>query len=298
MITTIYDLAELAVSKFGLKGIDWAALTAAGRGSVWDRDYINNYMAPAVSSMIANVGGMTFDVGGDPAANQQAYSTNENLLNSLASSLVPMLNLPNPEIMTVEIGLEREAVRRLVSWAYQSANYGFLLHGDETIHHSGMSDAEIAAHANTCVGMMNALVMLRRLKLYSALGIDEAQVASGPPPTNGLGVAPIVVGAVVAVIVVAIIAWLILSVHDLNQKNAIVAKVCANAQTAGDAATTQQCVATLTDPNKNAGTQIPQAFKQILVSLVPYALGGVAIYALYLAAPYIVKNLLTKKATA
>ena len=62
LVASIYDLAELAVTKFGLKGIDWAALSAQGRSSVWDRDYINSYMAPALNSMIANVGGMTFDV--------------------------------------------------------------------------------------------------------------------------------------------------------------------------------------------------------------------------------------------
>jgi hypothetical protein len=295
LITSIYDLAELAVSKFGLKGIDWAALTAAGRGTVWDRDYINNYMVPAQIAMITNVGGMTFDVGGDPTTNQQAYSTSENVLQSIASSVLPLANLPSPELMTVQVGLSREAVRYVVSHAYQAANYAFLLHADETIHHSGLSDAEIAAHANTAVGTMNALVMLRNIGLYRALGIDESQ-----KPTSGLGIAPALLVAivVVAIAALAIFAWVIVSLVDLTKKNATVAKVCANAQAAGDAATTQQCISTLTDPNKNAGTQIPNAIKQTLLSLVPYALGGVAIYALYLSAPYIVKNLLTKKATA
>lgn len=298
MITTIYDLAELAVSKFGLKGIDWAALTAQGRGSVWDRDYIDNYMAPAQAAMIANVGGMTFDVGGDPQASQAAYSLNANILQSLASSVVPMANLPNPGIMQVEVGLSREAIRYVVSHAYAAANYAFLLHADETIHHSGMSDAEIAAHANTAVGTMNALVVLRNLGFYKTLGIDQSQNPAAPQ--SGLGIAPaLIVAAVVVVIaIVAILAWVLVSLVDLTKKNATVAKVCENAQASGDAATTQQCIKTLTDPSKNAGTQIPDAFKQILVSLVPYALGGVAIYALYLSAPYIVKNLLTKKATA
>ncbi len=298
MITTIYDLAELAVSKFGLKGIDWAALTAQGRGSVWDRDYINSYMAPAEAAMIANVGGMVFDVGGDPQATQAAYSTNANILQSLASSVVPMANLPNPGIMTVEVGLSREAVRYVVSHAYAAAHYAFLLHADETIHHSGMSDAEIAAHANTAVGTMNALVMLRNLGLYKVLGIDQSQ--SSAPAQSGLGIAPAIIVGIVVVVIAAlcIFAWVIVSLWDLSTKNATVAKVCEKAQAAGDAATTQQCISTLTDPSKNAGTQIPTAIKQTLLALVPYALGGVAIYALYLSAPYIVKNLLTKKATA
>lgn len=296
MLATIYDLASLAVTKFGLRGIDWAALATQGRASVWDRDYITGYMAPAQAAMVAAVGGMTFDVGGDPVMVQKSYSLNEDILRSIASSVLPIINGPNPAMGQVEVGLSREAIRYLVSHAYQSSLYAFMLHSEETIHHSGMSDAEIAAHANTAVGTMNALVMMRNLGLYKVLGIDETQVPQ--PAQSGLGIAPaIVIGVVVvAVAIVACLAWVIVSAIDLSKKNAIVAKVCESAQTAGDAATTQQCIATLTDPNKNAGTTIPTMVKQTLLGLVPYALGGVAIYAMYLAAPYVIKNLLTKKA--
>ncbi len=293
---TIYDLAGLAVTKFGLRGIDWAALNALGRGSVWDRDYITGYMAPAQAAMVAAVGGMTFDVGGDPVMVQKSYSVSEEALRGIASSVLPIVNGPNPALGQVQVGLSREAIRYLVSHAYQSSLYAFLLHADETIHHSGLSDAEISSHANTAVGTMNALVMMRNLGLYRALGIDQTQTAS----QKGLGIAPaIVIGVVVVVVALAcLLAWVIVSSIDLSKKNAIVAKVCENAQTAGDAATTQQCIATLTDPSKNAGTTIPDLFKQTLLGVVPYALGGVAIYALYLAAPYVIKNLLTKKASA
>lgn len=298
MLTSIYDLAELAVTKFGLRGIDWAQLNAQGRGTVWDRDYITKYMLPAQVLMITTVGGMAFDVGGDPKAVQDNYSLNESVLQRLAESIVSLMNVPNPGQMMVEVGLSREAIRYLVSHAYQSANYAFLLHADETIHHSGMSDAEISGHADTAVGIMNALVMMQKTGGFKALGIDQSQGA--PQPASGLGLAPlaIVAIAVVACAFLACCAWVWISVHDLNSKNAIVAKTCAQAQASGDAATTQQCINTLTDPNKNAGTMVPNAIKQTLFGLIPYAIGGVAIYALYLSAPYIVKNLLTKKATA
>ncbi len=294
---SIYDLADLAVSRFGLKGIDWAALKAKGRGSVWDRDYITNYMLPAQLVMIAEVGGMTFDVGGDPVASQKSYSLNTDILSSLVGSIMPLANLPNLGIMTLEVGLSREAVRYVVSHAYQAANYGLLLHADETIQHSGMSDSEIAAHADTCVGTMNALVAMRHLGLFRALGIDESQ---GQSASSGLGIAPalLIAAVVVAIAALAMMAWVLVSLVDLTKKNAIVAKVCAQAQSSGDAATTQQCVNTLTDPNKNAGTQIPNAIKAALVSLMPYALGGIAVYALYLSMPYLVKNLFTKRASA
>lgn len=296
MFTSIYDLAETAVTKFGLKGIDWEALSAQGRATIWDRDYITNYMIPAQTQMIAAIGGMAFDVGGDPVVAQQSYTLSSEVLNGIASSVLPIINAPNPDLINVEVSLSREAIRYVVSHAYQAANYGLLLHSDETIHHSGLSDADIAAHANTCTGTMNALVMMQRIGLFKALSIDPSQ----SPAQSGLGIAPalLIAAVVVAIAALALLAWVIVSLVDLTKKNALVADICKQAQASGDAAMTQQCLATATDPNKNAGTAIPDAIKQTLTGLVPYAIGGVAIYALYLSAPYIIKNLLTKKAAA
>jgi len=298
MFDSIYTIADLAVSKFGLKGIDWSALAANGRSSVWDRDYITQYMIPAQTAMIEAVGGMTFDVGGDPTTNQQSYTDTASVLSDIANALVPLANLPNPGFLTINIGLSTESVRYVVSHAYQAANYGFLLHADETIQHSGMTDAEIAAHADTCVGTMNALVIMKNLGFFTALGIDETQNPAAPAAqqTSGLGIAP----AVAAIIIVAIVmfAWVIVNLVDLTKKNATVAKICAQAQASGDAATTQQCVNTLTDPNRAAGTQIPSAIKQILLAVAPYAVAGAAVYALYLSAPYLIKNLFASKASA
>ncbi len=292
MLSSIYDLAELAVTKFGLKGIDWAKLNAKGRGTVWDRDYMTEYMIPAQVQMLSAVGGITFDVATDYQALQKSYSVNSEALQALADSVVQVLGGPNPSEVMMQVTLARESVRYLVSHAYQTANYGLTLHLDETIHHSGMSDAEIASHANALVGSMNALTILNNLKFYDAIGLKGSKAQSG------LGLAPLAVGALVVVAVVALclLAWVFVSQRDLTEKNRIVAQTCANAQAAGDAATTQQCIATLTDPNKNAATAVPALIKQTLMDLVPYAIGGVAIYALYLAAPYLIKNLLSPKA--
>ncbi len=303
MFDSIYSVADLAVSKLGLSGIDWAALTAKGRGSVWDRDYITQYMAPAQAAMIANVGGMTLDVAADLAMAQQSYDQNSSGVSSVASQVVSLMKSGDFMALTVEVKLSREAVRYVISHAYQAASYGFLLHADETIQHSGMTDAEIATHADTCVAMAKALVALRTFGFYADLGLDEIQnpnVPQQPTSTSGLGIAPIVVAAltVVAIVALVMLAWIIVSIVDLIQKNATVAKICEQATTTGNTALSQQCINTLTDPNKNAGTQIPDAFKNILRASAPYALAGVAVYVLYLSAPYIVKELFTKKASA
>lgn len=295
LLGTIYDLAALAVTKFGLQGIDWTTLASQGRSSVWDRDYITQYMVPAQARMNAAIAGIDLDFGGDPQNLQQSYSISYDLLNGLANTVLPLFNLPDPALVTTEVQISREAIRYLIAHASAAANYGLLVHSDETIQHSGMSDADIATHANTVVGTMNALTMLDSLKFYDALDLRDTSAS-----TSGLGIAPLVAVliAVVAIAALALVAWVIVSLVDLTKKNAIVAQTCQAATASGDAAVTQQCIATLTDPSKNAGTQIPTMLKQILMGLVPYALGGVAIYALYLAAPYLIKNLLSPKTAA
>ncbi len=296
-MSQITDLAMLAVTKFGLQGIDWAALAAKGRSSVWDTDYIQQYMAPAASALVLTVG--TLDLGDRTAIQvmQDSYSVNQSALDKIASSLLQLANMPDVVgTFQVQIDLDRESIRYMVSHAYSSALYAYQLHLDETIHHSGFSDAEIASHANTAVAVMNSIVLMDKLGAFSTLGLK----APGFSGACGLGIAPalIVAGTVVAIAFLALLAWVIVSMHDLNSKNAIVAQTCQQAQASGDAATTQQCINTLTDPNRNAGTALPNTVTAMLKSLIPYALGGVALYALFLAAPSIIKIVFDKKVSA
>lgn len=296
-MSALTDLAALAVTKFGLTGVDWAALTAQGRGSVWDTDYVQQYMVPASQQLALVVG--TLDLGDRTAieAMQQSYDINVGILSGLADGVLRIAG--GTQIikdMAVQVDLDREAMRYTISHAYASAMYGLRLHVDETIHHSSFSDAEIAAHANTVVGTMNAIVLMDRVGAFKALGLKNK--AFSGPPLGAVPVAAIIAATVVAVAFLALVAWVIVSMHDLNAKNAIVASTCQQAQAAGDAATTQQCINTLTDPNRAAGTALSKQVKDFFTGLIPYALGGVAIYALYLAAPSLIKLAFSGKKAA
>lgn len=289
----LYELAATAVDKLGLRGIDWSALTQKGRSSVWDRDYMNDYIAPAQLRMMATVGSLELVAGGDPVEYQKSYQLNTSLLTSIAEGLGNITGV-NIQSVKATVQLSRESTRYLVSHVYQAAMYGALLHFDESIHHSGASDAEIATHAGTVVGMMNAITMLDMLGFYRVLDMKRK------PGTAGLGLAPalVIAGVVVAVAALALLAWMIISLSTVSKTNALVATMCTQAQASGDSATTQQCVKTLTDQNKQIGTLVPDTLKAVLTAILPYALAGMAAYALVLFAPAILKSLIKSKSSA
>jgi hypothetical protein len=289
MSGALADLANLAVTQVGLKGVDWATLDAAGRGSVWDRDYITNYMVPAQQRMMSILGTLDLEVVMDPTNFKDNYTLNEDIMTNIAEIVVSMGNPVGLIAMKVEARLTRESMRYLTVYAAQCANFGLLLHQDETIHHSGKSDQEIAAHADIIVGLMNTIAILNAAEVYSLLGITKAA-----PATAGLGIAPAVVVIVIAVC--AIIAWMVVNLRTASQVNDTVATMCKNAQAAGDQATVQQCVNTLASTAKDIGTLIPPGTIQgILKEVLPYALAGVGVYMLFLFAPTIVKSLTSSR---
>lgn len=287
-------LANLAVTQVGLKGIDWDALNAQGRGSVWDRDYITQYMIPAQQRMQSILATLDLNVIANPVDFQDNYTLTEDILTDIAQVVVSIGNPVGVIAMKVEARLTRESLRYLTTWASQSASFGLLLHQDETIHHSGKSDQEIAAHADVVVGMMNCIALLNAAELYSLMGVTKASGASG------LGVIELTPAVVVIVVAIAaVLAWMVVHIYDLYEVNTAVSNMCKNAQASGDTATTQLCVNTLTAQSKDIATLIPPGtFEGILKTVLPYALAGVGVYMLFLFAPAIVKSITSSRASS
>lgn len=300
--SNIYDVAKLAVTSFGLRSIDWSALGAKGRGSVWDPDYITDYLSPSATAMLAVRATLDLDPNLTADEMKQAYSATASALNSAASSLFSVFGAP---VATAQAAFQAEkaSVQKVVQMLFDSSFYGYGLHLNETIQHGNFSDAEIAAHASWCCGVMNAVVMLDSLGLYSILGMKTNQPASASlvisspnsSSTSGLGVAPALIVAGVAVI--AILAWALITYLDMNKMNQAVLHMCDQAQASGDQATTQQCITTLASSAKTAATLPVSLVKEILSGIMPYALAGSALYIALLFAPGIVKNIMASKSS-
>lgn len=284
----LQTLANLAVTQVGLKGIDWDALNATGRGSVWDRDYITQYMVPAQQRMQSILATLDLNVIENPVDFQDNYTLSQDALIDVGQLVVSLGNPVGIVAMKVEARLTRESLRYLTTWAAQSASFGLLLHQDETIHHSGKSDQEIAAHADVVVGMMNCIAILNAGELYSMMGVTKAA-----PATAGLGLIELTPAVVVVVVAIAaILAWMVVHIYDLYEVNTAVSNMCKNAQASGDTATTQLCVNTLSAASKDIATLVPPGtISAILKEVLPYALAGVGVYMLFLFAPTIVKSI-------
>ncbi len=280
----ITDLAGVAVNKLGIRGIDWVALAQKGRGSVWVRDYMTDYMMPAQVQMNAVIGTLA----GDPATFNKNYAEANGAVADIASSLSSLAGV-NIDLTKMTFQASGEAIRTLISHAYAAATFGARTHYDETIHHSGISDAEIATHANLCVAMMNTIVILDKLGVYATYQLKH-------PGMSGLGFLPAVAWVAIAVVAICALAYVVLNYLSLSKTNAIVSTMCTNAQASGDVATTQQCVNTLSDSMRKAGTAVPDALGAAFKAVLPYALGALAIYALFLSAPAIIKAVTTKAA--
>lgn len=292
----ITDLAALAVNKVGIRGIDWVALGSQGRGSVWVRDYMTQYMMPAQAQMNGVVGTLDIDLtGGNADVFQRSFSESHGAVDAIASGIVSLAGV-NIDVARASLSASQESIRSLISHAYAAATFGARTHYDETIHHSGISDAEIATHASLCVGMMNAVVILDKLGIYTAYRLKHDFSTQGLGRSS-LGVLPAAAWVAISVAAICAVAFVIVSLTSLSKTNAIVSTMCTNAQASGDVATTQQCVSTLTDPTRNAGTQIPSMLGDAFKAVLPYALGALAIYALFLSAPAIIKAVTTTKAS-
>jgi hypothetical protein len=287
---TIYDLAELAVTDVGLRGIDWAALDQQGHGGIWSREYMKQYLVPAQVKMIVMAGGLSGVQleGGESQIFRDASRENVSTLQQIGMSL-PIISGP-VTVAETTVKMSQEAIRWTVSHAYQSAIYACQLHFDETIHHSGLSDADIASHANLACGTMNALTMLDSIGFYTAMGIKTgAPQPQTAPAQSGLGIAPVAIVAitVVAIAALALLAWIIISLASMNKMSSIVATMCDRAQASGDAATTQQCIQTATAATKQAATTLPDLVKSTIDAVLPYAAAAAAVYAAFLFGPEI-----------
>jgi len=294
-----------------IPGIDWSALDAKGRGGVWNRDYILEYMIPAYqrANTIRQTLNLTFDFTNKGA--QQAFGDAAVSVKA-ASDIAVKAMKAGANVLAPEFALKLnvETYRYVIATLWHTALYGISLHNDETIQHSGLSDAEIQTHANLVTAMFNALYLMSQIPgaLAPLRNDSETPPTTAPtadsvavditaptatPPAAGIGALPIVAVVVIAIVVVAaiaLIAWMLLSIADVSEKNYAVANICKEAQKRGDTATLQTCVTALSKP--------PLPPFKLPDSVMPYLFGGIALYLLIAFAPAITRSLVAARREA
>lgn len=245
-MSIVEDLAAQAARLF--VGINWEALAAKNGKPVdeqiWTTDYIYDYMLPAFDRMTAVVHELNshkasaliptasfadsthaFDaMWGD--VKKEAPTVLERAMDGLTALL------SSPFKVTMDL------YKSFLYWAWHTAATGTLLHvgrregssgfnPDYLIHRQGYTDEEIVRHAVYTTTLCESFALLDGLGAFAPL----RAMRTG---TSGLGAVPalvIPVGAIVfvgllQVAMVALVAWMLVSMIDVSQKNKLRADAC------------------------------------------------------------------------
>ncbi len=286
----IEALAATASKMF--TGIDWQALSEKNGHPVdeqiWYTDYIYGYMLPAFDRMMEVVSDLQR---ANPEALlptlefQEATHVFDNMwgdVDKVAPTALERVKDGLQALLSEPFKVPLNLYKSFLYWAWDTASVGVMRHigrragsdgfePDYMIHNQGYSNAEIVRHAVYTTTLCEVFPLLDKFGALDPLRTSRSS-------TSGLGAAPIVIGAgalavlgIVQIVIVALIAWALVAMIDVSQKNKLRGKVCSDI---------------IADPNasetlKLSCTDLPE-FKPPLDLTTVFTYAGIAIGAYFL----------------
>lgn len=264
----------------GVRGIDWVKLAAAGKPGVHNVDYIEQYMVPAFAAAAQTMSTLDLKPGTTTEVLLDYYDLRKKLSDDADSVLQVVgttIQVANPLLTVTTIW---SALNNLLFYAWSVSAMGFQSHATGAIQRSGVSDADIARHADIVTMMCNLLARLDKAGFLAAFKKNNS--------TSGLGVAPAVIA--LGVVVIVAVAWMVVAIYEASRINARIDAACARALQTGDPkdqATCQQMQA-----SSNAlSSQIPDAVSGVIEKVSIAAMVGAGIYVLVQFGPGIATKL-------
>jgi hypothetical protein len=269
----------------GVQGIDWAALAARGKGTVWDADYITDYLLPAYGRALKVFDTLNFK----PESDQELIDNYVIIKEKLSSPLEfaeAAWNVGRTILQPDQgVGLSEQELRSFTYYMWLTLTNGAYMHLHAAIHYSGASDEDIADHAQWITTMCNTVAKLDQLGVFKP--VKKAGFSGNNYTLSGvaLGIAPLVVVAIVVVAIAALaaLAYMILGATEVIARETTVYKMCRDAGTSGDAKQMELCQGLAREspkPGSDLGTTI--------VTVVAVAAAG---YILVAFGPTIVQSL-------
>lgn len=302
------SLEEVAQLSHGLvRGVNWNELAERGKNSVYAVEYIYDYLIPSADRATATMRKLDLGVADKDKAFEAFRTVYHSVVSLSGDALLEAARMGHSmltDALAPNVG--KDAYRYMIDAAYTTAMYGISLHLPPldwkergispigSIHYSGLSEADIAQHANMVFSLFDGIALLDRLGALSPIKKPEFS-------TSGLGAAPLVVLVVGGIVVVllgvgvcAVIAWFLLAMTDTSSKNRLVREMCQKAQSSGDSAATSQCIDVLSDPDNQIATapfRSAATFGQFgFETVAKYAMIGAGVYALVVFAPVLVRQ--------
>jgi len=310
------SLEEVAGLAHGLvRGVNWSELAERGKNSVYSVEYIYDYLIPASDRATATMRKLDLAVADKEKAFEAFREVYHGIVNLSGEALLDAARA-GVDMLTEPAAphIAKDAYRYMIDAAYTTAMYGISLHLPPldwkargispigSIHFSGLSEADIAQHANMVFSLFDGIALLDRVGALAPIKKPEFS-------TSGLGGAPavaLVIGGVVVVLlavgVTAVICWFLLAMMDTSTKNRLVRQMCEQAQNSGDTKATAQCIDVLSDPDKQIATAPFRAAATMgqfgFETVAKYAMIGAGVYALVVFAPVLVRQFkATREAT-
>lgn len=316
-MTAIDDL--FAQANTFVNGINWDKLESEGRGVPLDPDvaphlgYWVDYLAPAFNRASDVINTLYYDpVIVNHVRTSDALNAVWKVFKDLAPEAQAYMRLQNPWLLFSPVALPAEDYRLMISYMWGVIMYGVQLHTSFAIVAVGREQwrksADTLVRMCEAISVMDKAGALSRLKwgaddmvaLRAQQGVSDLKPFSQyvstsepkPPATSGapdgLGLPPLVIGAIVVGAVIGIVMiyglyeWAKTATEINKQTLDATAALCANPTYANDPATKQQCLSVL-------GTALAESTKpklpgsEILTYL--YIAGGIIGFAVL--APHI-----------
>lgn len=255
--------------KAGAASVDWNALAAKGADSVRSTAYMDQYMLPAFNRCASVID--TLDI--------QHGTTTEVLLNyfnirdkvsdeadSLLQVVGTTIQLTDPLLApTVAWSAYNNIIWHMWAMALTGAN----MHITAQIHKSGIPDADIAYHASLVTMMFNVITRLDNFSLLKPLKKSS---------TQGLGAVPIAIVIVLGAIAIVALAWAIVAIFEISQRNEVVKAACVKATESGDPVAIANCQKLFSSPEGDIAGQIPKGISAVVEKISLFAMVGAGIY--------------------
>src|SRR4029434_217379 len=130
--------------------------------------------------------------------------------------------------------------------ALTSAN----MHVTAQIHKSGIPDADIAYHASLTTMMFNVLSRMDDFGLFKPMKKSA---------TSGLGAVPLAAVIALGTMAIIAIAWAIVAIFEISQRNEVVKAACVKATESGDPVAIENCQKLFTTPEGTIAGQLPRS---------------------------------------
>ena len=264
--------------KAGVASIDWAALAAKNQDSVSNPAYMDQYILPAFERCSRVMS--TLDIQrATPAEAISTYFDVKSKLGDTAGNLlekgVTVVTIISPMFQPA---LMWSAYNNIVYYMWAMALSSANMHLTAQIHKSGISDEDIAYHASLTTMMFN---VISRMNDFGALKPLKKST------TSGLGAVPILAIVALGVVAIMSLAWAIVAIYEIAQRNEIVKAACVKASESGDPLAIENCQKLFSTTEGTLAGQIPKSINDLVEKIATVAMVGASVYMLVLFGPRI-----------